>query len=175
MNAFPSAFAPCSAKKTARGWTLRESHVTWRISSSSANGGTLASVPCNKSRSFMIRLATGVGDESARPSPACLVLELLVSSSWLNPVLILIPVSCAWLRFLLVGCPELHGDFRAASHSCARRRRLIHCKVAANQHRIEPKPQGSARYLAHRLTAEIGHFDFATLIHGNRQRRRPQR
>src|SRR5271163_1733680 len=116
MNVFPSAFAPCSAKNSARGCTLRESQATWRISSSSADAGTLATTPCSKSRNFIFRTETRDCDESSRRSSAWFVLELLASSSWLNPVLILVPDSRVRLRFLLERCPELHGDSRAVTH-----------------------------------------------------------
>src|ERR1700722_2525985 len=168
-NAFPSACAPCRAKNSARGLTFRESQAICRISSSCAAGGTFASVPGNKSRSFKLRLETRVGDDSCRPSSAWFVLELLVSSIGLNPVLILIPDSRACLRFLLERCPELHGDSRAASDFRSRRWRLIGCKIAANQHRIEPQPQSDIRHLAHGLPAEVRQLNVAALIHGNCQ------
>src|SRR5580693_1306520 len=96
-----------------------------------------ASVPCSKSRSFMLRGEARDGDESSRRSSVWFVLGLLVSSIWLNPVLILIPDSPVRLRFFLERCPELHGDSRSASHFCSRRWRLIGCEIAANQHRLE--------------------------------------
>src|SRR5580692_89587 len=171
INVFPSAFAPRKAKKSARGCTLRESQATWRISISCAAGGIFASVPRNKSRSFKLRGETRGGDESCRPSSAWFVLELQVSSSWLNPVLILIPDSRARLRFLLERCPELHGDFGAASDLGSRRRRLRRCKVAANQNGFEPQPQNNVCHVTHGLPAEVRHFNVAALIHGNRQDR----
>src|SRR5580765_5591193 len=176
MNVLPSAIAPRSAKKSASGCTLRESHATRLISRFSAGAGRLASVPCSKSRSFILRMETRDGDESSRRSSVWFVFELRVSSSiWLNAVLILIPVPGAGLRILLGWCPELHGDFRASPYFYPRRRRLIQCKIATNQHRIETKPQGSIGYLAHGLPAEIGDFDLAALIYGHRQRRLPER
>src|SRR6266481_3931868 len=116
----------------------------------------LASVPCSKSRSFMLRGEARDGEGSCRRSSAWFVLELLVSSIWLNPILILIPDSPARPRFLLERCPELHGDYRAASHLRSRRRRLIGCKIAANQHRIEPQLQSDIRHIAHGLPVEVG-------------------
>src|ERR1700722_13122496 len=136
-NAFPSDCAPCRAKKSARGLTLRESEATCRISRSLAAGGMLASLPANKSASFMLRAETRVGDESCPRSSVWFGLEL-VSSIWLNPVLILIPDSPPRLRFLLERCPELHGDFCAPPHLRSDGGRLFRCKVAANQHRIKP-------------------------------------
>src|SRR5579859_7642511 len=175
MNVFPSAFAPWSAKKRARGCTLRESHATCRISIYSTGAGRRASVPCSKSRSFMLRTEIREGAESSRPSSAWFVLELRASSSiWLNPVLILIPVPRAGLRILLGWCPELHGDFRASPYFRSRCGRLIQCKIAANQHRIETQLQGNIGYLAHGLPTEIGDFDFAALILGHCQRRLSQ-
>src|SRR5579862_6628602 len=100
----------------------------------------LASAPANKSRNFKLRGTTGADDESGPRSSAWFGLALLVSSSWLNPILILIPDSRARLRFLLERCPELHCDFRPAPDLCARRRRLLGCKIAANQNRLEPEP-----------------------------------
>src|SRR5579863_3186659 len=157
-KAFPSAFAPCNAKKSARGCTLRESQVTCRISNSSAAAGTLASIPLSKSSNFMFRVETRDDDELWLRSSAWFGLVLLVSSIWLNPLLILIPESRAWLRFFLERCPELHGDFRAAFDFRARGRRLLYCKIAATQDGIESQPQRNLCYFAHGLPAEVRHF-----------------
>src|SRR5580704_4473077 len=159
MKVFPSAFAPCNAKKSARGFTLRESQATCRISSSCTAAGMLASAPWSTSLSFKLRGETRVGDDSSRPSSVGCVLELRLSSSWLNPVLILIPDSRPRLRFLFHWCPELHRDFRAASHFCSRGWRLLYCKAAANQHGLESKPESNVHHVAHGLPAEVGHFD----------------
>src|SRR5580693_6038555 len=169
-NALPSSFAPCNAKKSARGLTFRESHAICRISRFSVAEGTLASAPANNSRSFNLRGETRVGDASCRPSSAWFVLELLVSST-LNPVLILIPDSRVRLRFLLDRCPELHRDFRAVPHFGTRRRRLLCCKIAANQHRLKAQLQSNVRHVAHRLPAEVGYFNVAALIHRDGQNR----
>ena len=59
---FPSAFAPCNAKNRARGFTLRESQATCRISSSCAAEGIFASCRADTSRSFRLRGETRPGD-----------------------------------------------------------------------------------------------------------------
>src|SRR5713226_8325680 len=168
MNALPSAFAPCSAKKSARSCTLRESQATCRISVSAAPAGTCASVSFRRSPSFIRRFETRGGEESVWRASAWFVAVIFVSSSvWFNPVFILIPVSPPRLRFLWRRCPELHRDLGAASDAGFRSWSLIRSKTAANQHGVESQPHGEFGHIAHRLAAEIGHRDVAAFIDGH--------
>src|SRR6266404_751227 len=172
-NAFPSAFAPRNAKNSAPGCTFRESHVTWRISSLLATEGTVVCVPSNNSTSFLRRSAffwwadgfRGVSTWFVASPRAC-------SSSWLNPIFILMPGPLVRLRDFWCRCPELHGDLSPASDSCSRRRRLIGCKACANQHRLQPQSNAGLGNLAHCFTGKVRHLDLASFIyrHGHRRR-----
>src|SRR5882672_11003840 len=172
-NAFPSAFAPCNAKNSAPSCTFRESQVTWRISRWLATEGTVISVPSNNSASFLRGSAfLWWGDGFRGVSTWFVASPRACSSSWLNPIFILMPGPLVRLRDLWCRCPELHGDLGPVSDSCSRRWRLIGCKARANQNRLQPKANASLGHLTHRLAGKVWHLDIAPFVHGHGHRRR---
>src|SRR2546425_431893 len=174
MNAFPSALVPRKPKKSAPGRTFRESQATCRISRALAAKAGVASTPRNTSLSGR-RIVTVPG----RPEWFGWLSTWFVaasgtrsSSSWLNPDFILPPCLPMWLRDLWCRCSELHGDPRAAPDSPSRHGRLIRCKAAANQNRVQPQSQACLRHLSHRLAGKIGHLYITAFIDGDCHRRR---
>src|SRR6266478_2454822 len=172
MNAFPSAFAPCRAKKSEPGSTFRESQATFRISSLFAFAGRAVSTSWNTSLNFLPLSVEPPRAECFRWRSTWFVVASCTCSSWLNPIFILMPDSPMRLLNFWCRCSELHGYLRARPDLCPRRRRLICCKPAANQNRLQPQPQARFRHFAHRLSGEIRHWNVAALIHGHGHRRR---
>src|SRR3989441_3432216 len=72
-----------------------------------------------------------------------------------------------WLRDLWYKCSELHGDPRATPDSHSRRGRLIRCKAAANQNRVQPQSQACLRHFSHRFAGKIGHLYITAFIDGD--------
>src|SRR6266404_2819907 len=140
MNVFPLAFDPCRAKKSEPGSTFRESQATVRISSLFAFAGRDVSTPRNTSLSFLPLSDELARTECFRWRSTWLVMASCTCSSRLNPIFILMPDSPVWLLNFCRWCSELHGYLRAAPDLRPRRRRLICCKTAANQNRLQPQP-----------------------------------
>src|SRR5260370_41209441 len=168
IKAFPSALAPCSAKNSAPGCTLRESQATWRISRSPAPAGTLASTPANKALSLLLRPAMRPSMEWPRSLFASFAVEsLFFSSVCVNPILILMSGPPVRLGGLPRRRAELHGHLRSASHLGPSLRMLFHSKITSNQQRLEPEVQTHLRDLPHPPPRKVGHGDVAALVGGH--------
>src|SRR5260370_38739383 len=168
MNSFPSALAPCKAKKSAPACTLRESQATWRIPRLLAPAGRLTCAPCNPSISFFRTSPGFAWAERFRWRSACFVAASCTCSSGLNPILILVPCSPERLCNLWCRCPELHGDLCTALHLRSRRWRLICSKTAANKNWVQPQSQANLGDVAHCLSGKVGHFKDADFLPGYR-------
>src|SRR5712691_7072143 len=168
MNAFPSALAPCKAKKSASACTFRESQATWRIPKLLAPEGRLTSAPRNTSMSFFRTSPGFAWAWRFRWRSAWFVAASCTCSSGLNPTLILVPCSLERPCNLWCRCPELHGDLCAALHLRSRRWRLIRSKTAANENRVQPQSKTNLCDVAHCLSEEVRHFNVAAFLHGYR-------
>src|SRR5260370_21685143 len=165
MNVLPSAFAPCRAKKSEPGSTFRESQTTFRISSLFAPAGRDVSTPWNTSLNILPLSVELVRAERFRWRSTWFVMASCTCSSGLNPIFILMPDSPVRLLNFWCRCSELHGYLRAAPDPRPRRRRLICCKPAANQNRLQPQPQARFGDLTHCLSREIRHGNVAAFVH----------
>src|SRR2546427_5128150 len=172
MNTFPSAFAPCKAKKSAPACTFRESQATWPISRVLAPADRVVSTPWNTSLSFFRSSKRPACTECFRWLSAWFVAASCICSSWLNPILILVPCSLEQLCNLWCRCPELHCDLCAALHLRSRRWRLIRSKTAANGNRVQPQSKTNLRDGAHCLSREVWHLNVAPFLHSYRHVRR---
>src|SRR6266436_2287034 len=172
MNVFPSAFAPCRAKKSEPGSTFRESQTTFRISSLFAPAGRDVSTPWNTSLNILPLSVELVRAERFRWRSTWFVMAPCTCSSGLNPIFILMPDSPVRLLNFWCRCAELHGYLRAAPDLRPRRRRLICCKPAANQNRLQPQPQARFGDFTHCLSREIRHGNVAAFVHCHGHRRR---
>src|SRR6266481_6514647 len=168
MNAFPSAFAPCRAKKSEPGSTFRESQATFRISSLFAFAGRAVSTSWNTSLNFLPLSVEPARAECFRWRSTWFVVASCTCSSWLNPIFILMPDSPLRLRNFCNWCSELHGDLCAPPHLRSRGRRLVRSKAAANENRLQPQLQADFRHFTHRLSGEIRHLNVAAFIHSHR-------
>src|SRR6266403_869036 len=133
-----------------------------------AAGGRVASKPSNTAVSFF-RLSPGLAwAECFRWRSTWFVAASCTFSSWLNPILILVPCSLERLGNFWCWCPKLHGNLCSAPGLRSRRWRLICSKTAANQNRLQPQSQANLCYIAHGLSGEVRHLDVATFVHGHR-------
>src|SRR6267154_880996 len=136
-----------------------------------AFAGRAVSTPCNTSRSFLLLSVRLARAECFRWRSTGFVMASCTCSSWLNPIFILMPDSPEGLRNFCRWCSELHGYLRAPPDLRSRGRRLVCCKTAANQNRLEPQLQAHFRHSAHRLPGKIRHLDVPALIHSHSNRR----
>src|ERR1700721_1585938 len=173
MNVFPSALAPCKAKNNPPGRTFRESQATWQISILAAPEGRVTSTPWNTAVSVFRSSRELAWAVCFRWLSTWFVAASCTCSSWLNPILILVPCSLEWLRNLWCRCPELHGDPRAAPRLRSRRWRLIGSKTTANENRVQSQSKTHLRYVAHGLSGKVRHLDVTAFIqsYGDRRRR----
>src|SRR6266850_2732290 len=164
MNLFPSALAPCKAKKSPPGRTFRESQAICRISRLCAPAGRAVSTPWNTSLSFLPLSAAPARAECFRWLSVWFVAASCTCSSWLNPIFILMPYPALGLCDLRCRCSELHGDLCASPHFRSRDWCLIPSKTAANENGFQPQSKGNLRDLAHRLSREVRHLNVAPFI-----------
>src|SRR5437867_10461597 len=155
MNEFPSAFAPCKAKNSAPFCTLRESHVTCRISMLPEEPSSVASAPRRSPLNFFPVFDSAAWTECFRGASCSVVVVVFTCCSGLSVIFILMPALRFRPRDLFRWCSELHSELHrqlcAAPKLPSRRRYLICCKAAANQKGIETELQTHLCHFPHRL------------------------
>src|SRR5258708_8534262 len=165
MKVFPSAFAPCKAKKSAPGCTFRESQATWRISRLLAPARRAVSTPWSTSLSLLPLSVALARAEFFRWLSTCFVTASGTCSSWLNPIFILMPDPRERVRDLWCRCSELHGDLCAPPHFRSCGRRLIRSKTAANDNWLQPQSKANFCHPPHLLTTDVPHLTAPSFTH----------